>query len=169
MQKLTIRCLTVTHRKLTFTLCWGLIRRQTGRNEEQIQCGQWIYYRAVSWTSVETEHPKNVLFLAGPIYHREDKQLPCRARYDIQHPAGPLGYLDRKFLKRCSVQLVFGAVGLLSLQVSERFPTKTSCNSPVFAAEHLMETPRRMLDMKCFIRCFKFCKDVLFPSLSVDP
>lgn len=96
VQKLTIRCLTVSHMKLTFIFCWGSCAREEavlrGKGAAEIQLGQWIYYRAVSKTSVKTEHPKNVPFLLGLIYQGGDKKLPCQARYDIQHQAGPLSW-----------------------------------------------------------------------------
>lgn len=103
MQKLTIRCLTVCHIKLTFMFCWGSCAHKEadwrGKRAGGIQCGQWIYYRAVGKTSVKTEHLKNVPFLLGLIYQAGDKKLPCQARYDIQHPVRPLSWCQNIWTK----------------------------------------------------------------------
>lgn len=103
MQKLTIKCLTVSHMKLTFIFCWGSCAHEEAvwREKEagEIQLGQWIYYRAVSKTSVKTEHPRNVPFLLGLIYQGGDKKLPCQACYDIQHQVRPLSLCQNIWTK----------------------------------------------------------------------
>lgn len=142
LQKLAFRCLTVTH--MTFITCWGsgasvLIKRQSGTNKEGPVWSADLLQSCQLDICKDGASQKCAAPL-GP--HLSTRDRDCHVRPDMIYgvQSGLLASIKisgQTFFSRSSVQLVFRAVGLLT--VSEHFPTQTSCYSSVCS---IMETQR---------------------------